>query len=110
MSSERSFIVLYRWKLHPGAEAAFAEAWAVATRRLLALGSKGSRLHRGSDGLWYSYAQWPSEEGRQRAFSASSGMDSANREKMCAAIAEELPEIILECVEDHLLPLAPRED
>ena len=28
-------------------------------------GSLGSRLHRGSDGIWYGYAQWPSEETRQ---------------------------------------------
>src|SRR3954467_10924197 len=98
-SSPKPFIVLYRWKLRPAAEQDFVEAWTAATQRLLANGSLGSRLHRGSDGVWYSYAQWPSEEARQHAFSAG---DPANREKMRAAIAEEYPEVVLEMSVDYL--------
>ena len=73
------------------------------TEGLVARGSLGSRLHRGDDGLWYSYAQWPSEEVRRKAFSAP--RDPAPREKMRAAIEEELPEVVLDSVSDFLLPL-----
>ena len=105
MEMEQPFLVLYRWRLRPGTEHSFVEAWTTATKRLLGLGSKGSRLHRGADGIWYSYAQWPSQESRKAAFSAST--DRANRERMRAAIAEEFPEVILELVADHLQPLEP---
>ena len=59
MQDAGSFVVLYRWRIKPGAEARFATAWAEATRSLLARGSLGSRLHAGDDGCWYGYAQWP---------------------------------------------------
>ena len=103
--AERPFVVLYRWKLRPGTESAFEEAWTVATKRLLSVGSLGSRLHRGSDGIWYSYAQWPTEDARRKAFAEPS--DSANRERMRAAIAEEYPEVVLEPLADYLVPLKP---
>lgn len=64
------------------------------------------RLHRGPDGVWYSYAQWPDEATRRAAFSQASGDPSASL-PMKAAIAESLPEIVLESVVDLLLPLAP---
>jgi len=55
-----AFVVLYRWRLHRGREQAFVEAWSEVTRHLRETGGAlGSRLHRGNDGLWYSYAQWP---------------------------------------------------
>jgi heme-degrading monooxygenase HmoA len=58
-----SFVVLYRWRIDPGHEEAFVEAWSAITRRLRERvgsgglgGSRGSRLHRGDDGLWCVYA------------------------------------------------------
>jgi len=68
---------------------------------LLALGSLGSRLHRGDDGLWYGYAQWPSAVARANAFSAADGTEVALRE----AIEESLPEIVMTPVSDYLQPL-----
>ena len=95
-------MVLYRWRLHPGSETSFIEAWSRITGLLREQGgSLGSRLHRGGDGLWYGYAQWPSAEARQRAFARS--LDPAASAKMRAAIAESLPEIVLESVSDFLV-------
>lgn len=98
-----SFIVLYRWRIRPGAEDGFIEGWSRITDLLRSRGSLGSRLHRGSDGLWYGYAQWPSAEARTEAF-ALAPVDSRARARMQAAIAESLPEILLEVVADYLAP------
>jgi hypothetical protein len=97
------YVVLYRWRLHPGSEQAFIEAWSRVSRFLLTQrGSLGSRLHRGADGIWYSYAQWPDAAARQSAFSGPSG-ESASLDVMSAAIAERLPELELEPCADFLV-------
>ena len=103
MSATQSpgLIVLYRWRLVPGREAEFADAWRSATEALLAYGSLGSRLHRGDDGLWYGYAQWPDEDTRERAF-AHAGCDASLYERMRACTLERLPEIRLAPVADLL--------
>jgi len=100
-------VVLYRWRLHPDRESSFIEAWSRMTELLRrAGGSLGSRLHRGSDGIWYGYAQWPNDEVRQRAFSQA--LDPAASAQMRAAVAESLPEVVLESVSDFLvLPSEP---
>jgi quinol monooxygenase YgiN len=97
-----AFVVLYRWRLHREHETSFVAAWAQVTRTLRAhAGSLGSRLHRGSDGLWYGYAQWPSDEMRQRAFGQWIDQDAGAQ--MRAAIAESFPEVMLETVADYLV-------
>lgn len=96
------FAVLYRWRLHPGSEASFVKAWSRVSELLLKRGSLGSRLHRGADGLWYSYAQWPSAEVRSQAFEAGSVDPDATRQ-MHAAILEALPEIVLESLADFMV-------
>ena len=99
------FAVLYRWRLHEGAEESFVEAWSrVSKLYLYERGSLGSRLHRGPEGLWCSYAQWPSEAARDEAIALESVDPEAGR-KMRAAIAESLPEIILESVADFMVLL-----
>jgi heme-degrading monooxygenase HmoA len=101
----KCFIVLYRWRLHPGSEASFVEAWSRVSDRLRSeRGSLGSRLHSGSDGLWYSYAQWPSAAARDEAF-ALGPVDAAAGHAMKDAIAERLPDIVLDCASDFLLPI-----
>lgn len=98
----RGFVVLYRWRLHAGLEASFVDAWSRVTELLRTDGgSLGSRLHRGSDGIWYGYAQWPSDEARQRAFARVRDADLSAQ--MRAAIAEALPEVVLESVSDYLI-------
>lgn len=94
--------VLYRWRIHPGSEASFVEAWSRITALLRThAGSLGSRLHRGGDGLWYGYAQWPSDEVRQQAFALE--LDPAASATMRAAIAESWPEVLLDPVADYLV-------
>ena len=97
------FVVLYRWRIKPGAESRFATAWAEATRSLLARGSLGSRLLSGSDGYWYGYAQWPDAQARASAFASDAQHDAGLRMREC--IAESLPEIVLTPVSDFLQPL-----
>lgn len=100
------FVVLYRWRLHPGMEDAFVGAWSRVSEMLRSeRGSSGSRLHRGSDGLWYSYAQWPSAQARRDAF-ALGPVDAEAGRVMDEAIAERFAELVLEPVADHLGPLA----
>ena len=95
-------VVLYRWRLHPGSEASFIEAWSRVTGLLRSrAGSLGSRLHRGNDGIWYGYAQWPNDQTRQRAFAQP--VDPAALAQMRAGIAESLPEVLLEPVSDFLV-------
>jgi hypothetical protein len=98
------FIVLYRWRLHTGAEDAFVQGWSRITELLRSRGSLGSRLHRGSDGVWYGYAQWPSAQVRRDVI-ALGPLDEAASARMKSAIAESLPEITLDARADCLAPL-----
>lgn len=98
------FIVLYRWRLHAGAEDAFVQGWSRITELLRSRGSLGSRLRRGSDGLWYGYAQWPSAQVRRDVF-ALGPLDEAASARMKSAIAESLPEITLDARADYLATL-----
>lgn len=98
------FIVLYRWRLHAGAEDAFVQGWSRITELLRSRGSLGSRLHRGSDGLWYSYAQWPSAQVRADVF-ALGALDEAASARMKSAIVESFPEVTLDAKADYLVPM-----
>lgn len=99
------FCAIYRWRLHPGAEEAFVQAWSQVTQLLRAeRGSLGSRLHRGPDNVWYSYTQWPSAEAKAEGLARPS-VDPEAWQRLRDAIAESLPEIVLEPVSDHLAPL-----
>jgi len=97
-------ILLYRWRIKPQHDQQFIESW---TERTVFYrehyNSLGSRLHRGSDGIWYGYAQWKSAEQRDSAFQAESGKVSALRPIFQAAIQEEFPEITLEIASDYLV-------
>ena len=61
----------------------------------------GRPVSPGSDGLWYGYAQWPNAAARRRAFAGAAELPA--RRRMRTAIAESLPEIVLEPVADFLL-------
>ena len=94
--------VIYRWRLKPGMEAQFIEAWSRVTELYVAQrGGLGSRLHKGPDDVWYAYAQWPSGEVRTAAFSGEP-LDLDARERMHEAVAESFDEILLEPVADLL--------
>ena len=100
------FVVLYRWTLRPGQEQAFVAAWSRVTKSLLGRGSLGSRLHRGPDGVWYGYAQWPSEDARAKAFETADPDDDA-WDRMQASVAGSLPEVRLWPVADFLVTPTP---
>lgn len=97
-------IALYRWKIREGLEQQFVDAWSGITRYYLENhGSLGSRLHRGSDGLFYGYAQWPSAERRNDAFSQAPELPEWSL--MLEAIEESYPEVLLDLEADFLVPL-----
>jgi hypothetical protein len=65
------YAVCYRFTLQPKAltmgrrmaEAAFVDLWTAMSEFFRAeCGALDSRLHRGADGAFYGYAQWPSAE------------------------------------------------
>lgn len=94
--------VLYRWRVRQGMEDKFVEAWAEGTRVIHErCGSYGARLHKGADGLYWSYALWPDEETRKKCF--ESGVpDHPSFGRMQAATADFLGETVLEPAVDLL--------
>ena len=66
-----AFAVLYRWRVEPGAEAAFRARWHEGTKRLKRLGGLGSCLCREADGTFLAFARWPDEAARADAFARS---------------------------------------
>lgn len=100
-STKASFAVLYSWKLKPGFEAQFINSWSSVTQALLTHGSFGSRLHKGHDGIWYAYAQWPSSAARDAAFNEMG--QSKDTAMMAEAILESFPPILMEPIADYLV-------
>jgi hypothetical protein len=83
-------------------ERQFIEAWSKVTAHYREnFDSLGSRLHRGSDGLFYDYAKWKSAEQRSGAFASAPDLEA--RATMREAIEESLPEIVLENLSDYLV-------
>jgi len=60
------YVVTYRFTLmqsSPEAEAQFISIWSGITEFFKEqAGALGSRLHKGEDGAFYAYAQWPDEK------------------------------------------------
>ncbi len=99
-------VYLYRWKLKAGTEQQFQDAWAVVTKELRdKAGSLGSRLHKGDDGLFYGYAQWPSRDSRAKANLSNPEIDRA-RSVMKDSTQEALPVILLDPLADFLVDKA----
>lgn len=94
-------LYLYRWKLKEDKVTQFTEAWSYVTKTLLEHGSLGSRLHLGSDGIHYGYAQWPNEQARNNLKVTDSKIEEA-RQKMRDAIEESFPETVLTPLKDFL--------
>ena len=100
------FAVIYRWRLVPGTEDVFREAWAEVTRSIiLERGGLGSRLHRADDGTWMAYAQWRDRASWEAARAMPSAHPAASA-AMAGCIDERLPPILLEPVADLLVPMA----
>jgi heme-degrading monooxygenase HmoA len=96
------FVVIYRWRLRPGMERQFQQAWEQATPLLMRQrGALGSRLHQAEDGTWVAYAQWPSRQSWEQSRAAPSIDPEASRQ-MLAAEAEAFPPVLLTPVADFL--------
>ncbi len=96
-------MVLYRWRLKPGMERPFVEAWTDATRLLKAhAGGLGSRLHRTHDGEYLAYAMWPSEAARAASAKFETPERLRLRELMRESVAEAFPEVRLTPLADLL--------
>ncbi len=95
------FAVLYRWRLRDGSEDSFLQAWEAVTRMIRSeRGGLGSRLHRGEDGLWTAYAQWPDRETWQRSQALGPGEAAEAAAAMRAAIEHAEEPLLLEPVRD----------
>lgn len=97
------FVALYRWRVDPAAEQDFVVAWTRLTELIREhRGGRGSRLHRGADGLFYGYAQWPD----RATWEAPWDPPAAAREHLAviaAAVVERFEPTLLEPVGDLLL-------
>tara|TARA_R110000868_G_scaffold26220_5_gene101263 strand:+ start:220 stop:1053 length:834 start_codon:yes stop_codon:yes gene_type:complete len=101
--------ILYRWRLKPGRETEFRAAWAEGTRLIhQACKSYGARLHEGEDGLFWSYALWPSEATRKACFADHDWFGRDCFKTMQACIDERFDEIRLTLTDDALTAPAPR--
>jgi len=95
--------VLYRWKLKPGRDAEFREAWAEGTRRIhAACGSYGAALNQDEDGIYWSYALWPCEEARRTCFTTHDWFTQDCFVIMQDCIAERFDEVRLEVASQKL--------
>lgn len=96
-------IYLYRWKIQAGKESQFREGWELITRELREkCGSLGSRLHKGDDGFFYGYAQWPDRESRQNAQITGPEVTRA-RILMKDATEQSFPDVELTPIADYLV-------
>ena len=97
------FIVLYRWQLEPEKEQLFMEGWSeLVHRNVEQMGALGSRLHKGEDGLWYAYSEWPS----RRHWEIAQQFDDYHipaRQKMLEAILRQYDALVLTPRLDHLI-------
>ncbi len=84
------YVAVYAWRVKPGYEARFREAWCRGTRAITRIyGSYGSRLHQAEDGRFIGYAEWPDEAKWRRAFDAKMIYDDAEARAMFIEALEE---------------------
>ena len=84
------FAVVYAWRVKPGKETQFQEAWHKGTLAITRrYGSHGSRLHRNHDGSFVAYAMWPDRATWQRAFDARFEHDEAEAHRQFRGAIDE---------------------
>jgi heme-degrading monooxygenase HmoA len=100
-----SHVVLTRWKLKSGKEEDFVSAWARLTDLLIAeCGAAGSRLHKGEDGTFVAYTEWPSRRAWEHA--QLHAPKSPARALMAAAIEERFTEAHMVVLDERFEALA----
>ncbi len=103
--------VLYRWRVDAAKAKQFKDAWAEGTRLIHEkCGSYGARLHKGADGLYWSYALWPDEAARKRCFEDKSVMKRDCFALMQDAVVEHFDEIAMEPCVDELRAMPENDD
>lgn len=86
------FAAVYWWRVHPGKEDQFREAWRRGTALITeTYGSYGSRLHRALDGRFVGYAEWPDEQTWRDAFEAHMVYDDPEARAMFLDAVAEMP-------------------
>jgi hypothetical protein len=85
--------IIYQWRLSPGKELQFSDAWSAITALLKKQGALGSALFDGADGTVFAIARWPDLETREK--SSARNADPETYAKMIDAIAEELQENVI---------------
>ena len=90
MREKGVFVAVYWWRVHPGKEEQFRQAWHRGTEHITRIyGSYGSRLHRDRDGRFVGYAEWPDEATWRAAFEQKMVYDDPEtRAAFVDAIAE----------------------
>lgn len=84
------YVAVYAWRVKPGHEDRFREAWRRGTEAITRIyGSFGSRLHRAEDGRFIGYAEWPSEAVWRAAFEAKMVYDDPEARAMFIEALEE---------------------
>lgn len=102
MKQQTGFAVVYQWRIKPGKEGQFHEAWEKLTRSLYEhRGAQGSRLHRTDSGTLVAYAQWPSREHWERSC-ALHEQDAALSALMLDAVEETWSPMFLTTLADLL--------
>ena len=86
--------ILYQWRLVPGLEDQFEQAWSAITALLKEQGALGSALFDGPGNTVFAIARWPDLATRQA--SSARRADPELYALMIEAIAEELQEHVLD--------------
>jgi heme-degrading monooxygenase HmoA len=108
------FVAVYCWRVKPGKEDQFREAWRRGTREIARIyGGLGSRLHRERDGRFVGVAEWPDHATWKRAFDARMVYDDREaRALFVDALAEGTgavePLLLMDVTDDLLARHADR--
>ncbi|WP_421784459.1 GNAT family N-acetyltransferase [Hyphobacterium sp.] len=106
-----SSAVLYRWQLKAGTEETFRRAWVEGTQLIhKQCASYGARLHKDADGVFWSYARWPSEAVRSACFETHDFFSMDCFKTMQACIEERFSETVLTLTDDELAERGPSHD
>lgn len=101
-----TFVAAYWWKVRPGCEEQFREAWCKGTELIQQIyGSEGSRLHQDEEGRFIGVAEWPDRETWQRAYDAKMQYgDEDVRRAFVEALDDwgEEPLLLMEVTDDLL--------
>jgi len=99
------FVAIYSFKVHPGKDDQFINAWKELTELILAFeDSLGSRLHKENEDTYIAYAQWKSREQWENAGDNLPESSAPIRAEMKAACSEIETIHELEMTEDLLVP------